>query len=51
MFLKYYETAPSMGYPTAEASWILEDNAAMNQGLKMMNADLYKTYRIYDKTL
>lgn len=51
MCLKYYEEAPALGYPVAECSWILEDNVAMNRGLQMMSGDLYKTYRIYDKTL
>lgn len=51
MYLRYYQIAPDMGYPLAECSWILEDNTAMNQGLKYMNGDLYKTYRIYDKPL
>lgn len=35
-----------------EASWIAEDNVAMNRALtKTMNATIYKTYRIYDKPL
>ncbi|MEW6056842.1 MAG: N-acetyltransferase [Bdellovibrionota bacterium] len=51
LYLRYYEDAPALGYPLGECSWILEDNAAMNQGLKLMKADLYKTYRIYDKPL
>lgn len=51
LYLKYYETAPKMGYPLAECSWILEDNKAMNQGLRMMRAKMYKTYRIYEKPL
>lgn len=36
----------------AEASWILEDNEMMNRGLTMtMNADRYRTYRIYEKRI
>jgi GNAT superfamily N-acetyltransferase len=35
-----------------EASWILEDNVAMNQALThAMNAVVYKTYRVYDQSL
>jgi GNAT superfamily N-acetyltransferase len=40
-------------YPEGgEASWIAEDNEAMNKGLtKTMNARVYKTYRIYERTI
>ncbi len=32
----------------AEASWILENNVMMNQGLLNMNAEPYKRYRMYE---
>ncbi|WP_242917850.1 hypothetical protein [Pontibacter liquoris] len=35
----------------AEASWILENNVMMNQGLLNMAAKPYKRYRIYEKAL
>ncbi|MCJ8165982.1 hypothetical protein MKJ04_14125 [Pontibacter sp. E15-1] len=35
----------------AEASWILENNVMMNQGLLNMDAKPYKRYRIYEKAL
>ncbi|TAE23900.1 MAG: GNAT family N-acetyltransferase [Candidatus Kapaibacterium sp.] len=40
-------------YPQGgEASWIAEDNEAMNRALtKTMNAKRYKTYRIYEKNI
>jgi GNAT superfamily N-acetyltransferase len=34
-----------------EAGWILEDNPAMNAGLEKMTFTVYKTYRLYDRTL
>jgi len=34
-----------------EASWVLEDNDQMNKGAKLMNADRYKTYRVYDHAI
>lgn len=34
-----------------EASWILEDNLPMVKALRLMKAELTKTYRIYDKKL
>jgi GNAT superfamily N-acetyltransferase len=40
-------------YPAGgEASWIAEDNEAMNRALtKTMNATRYKTYRIYERAI
>ncbi|MEL6866825.1 MAG: hypothetical protein AAFP19_20545 [Bacteroidota bacterium] len=34
-------------YTSAEASWILEDNEMMNKGLVNINAEIDKTYRMY----
>ena len=34
-----------------EAGWILEDNPAMNAGLEKMTFQVYKTYRLYDRSL
>jgi hypothetical protein len=51
LYLEYFQKAPKLGYPTAECSWILEDNKAMNRGLELMKANHYKTYRIYEKPL
>jgi GNAT superfamily N-acetyltransferase len=39
------------GIEFAEASWILEHNDLMNNALKHINADPYKRYRIYEKSL
>ncbi len=34
-----------------EASWILEHNEMMNNGLKKLNATVYKRYRLYEKAI
>ncbi|MGL5743347.1 MAG: hypothetical protein ACRCXC_12855 [Legionella sp.] len=48
----YYEyIQKARHYSAAECSWILEDNAQMQEGLKLINASHYKTYRIYEKKL
>lgn len=39
------------GYEWAELSWTLEDNRAINLGIKAMRGKVYKTYRIYEETL
>jgi len=39
------------GYRSCEASWVLEDNDAMNAGIRAAGGTLYKTYRLYQKAL
>jgi GNAT superfamily N-acetyltransferase len=39
------------GYRRCECSWILEDNEAMNAGIRAAGGYLAKTYRIYQKQL
>jgi len=34
-----------------EASWILENNELMNNGLKKLNAQPYKKYRLFEKAI
>ena len=34
-----------------ELGWTLEDNAAVNAGIRLMGAKKYKTYRVYTKDL
>jgi hypothetical protein len=38
-------------YKRIEFSWVLEDNRDINQPAEMAGATLYKTYRIYEKSL
>jgi len=40
-----------VGMTWGELGWTLEDNAAVNTGIKMMGAKKYKTYRVYEKPL
>jgi hypothetical protein len=50
----FYETARrcvEKGYPDGEASWVLEDNLMMNRAAEFLNADRYKTYRLYQTDL
>jgi GNAT superfamily N-acetyltransferase len=39
------------GITWGEAGWILEDNPAMNAGLEKMTFRVYKTYRLYERSL
>ena len=43
--------AKKMGILYGEASWILEDNAMMNRGAEVMQGEIYKKYRVYEKAL
>lgn len=39
------------GYRSCECSWVLEDNDAMNAGIRATGGSIYKTYRLYQKSL
>ena len=39
------------GYEWAELGWVLEDNDLLNSALRRTDAEVYKTYRIYEKPL
>jgi len=45
------EQAAAKKIKGGEASWILENNEMMNNGLKKLNATVYKRYRILEKAL
>jgi hypothetical protein len=51
MYKWIWEKGFEKGYRWAEAGWILEDNAPMNNGLLRMGFKPYKTLRLYDRTL
>jgi hypothetical protein len=40
-----------LGLEGGELSWTLEDNSAVNTGIKLMGGKIYKTYRLYEKGL
>jgi GNAT superfamily N-acetyltransferase len=50
--LLYYELIKeglTAGYLNIEMSWILANNDMMNRAIQMLGAEVYKTYRIYEK--
>ncbi len=52
--LFYYESAKAAikkGIPQAEMSWILESNDKMNEIIRTLGGEVYKTYRFYEKKL
>jgi GNAT superfamily N-acetyltransferase len=46
-----FERANRFGYLAGEASWVLEDNVAMNKPWQDLGAPLYRRWRIYQKAL
>lgn len=51
MYHWIWDKGTALGYRWAEAGWILEDNAAMNNGLLRMGFEHYKTLRLFDRPL
>lgn len=52
--LLYYESfmgARRLGYTRGEVSWILEDNVAIIRPILMWGGRLYKTYRVFQKSI
>lgn len=51
----YYEIGVRMtkghGYTEGEASWVLEDNVMMNRSAELLNGEIYKRYRLYEKSM
>jgi hypothetical protein len=51
LYAKMNAAGKRLGIGSGELSWTLEDNAAVNTGIKLMGGKIYKTYRIYEKEL
>jgi hypothetical protein len=39
-----------LGFQRGEASWILEDNTAVQRVIGLFGGEVYKTYRVYERT-
>jgi GNAT superfamily N-acetyltransferase len=50
-YLETIKEGNRKGYKGADISWVLEDNAPMRQTAEKLGANIYKTYRIYKKSL
>jgi len=50
-YLETFYRGTAAGYPSAEMSWVLEDNELMNKAAILMGGKKYKTYRIYGTPL
>ena len=50
-YLDTWKNGTEKGFRRAEMSWILETNTLMNRALQMLDAKIYKTYRLYQMPL
>lgn len=51
LYAKMHHSAEKVGVTWGELSWTLEDNAAVNVGIKFMGGEIYKKYRVYERDL
>ncbi len=51
LFAEGLQKAMEIGYRWCEYSWILEDNELAKRTVRLMDAEHYKTYRMYEKPL
>lgn len=51
LYERTFDNGTKMGLKWGEFSWILESNHAMRSAVEAVGAQVYKTYRIYEKSL
>ncbi len=51
LYAEMNESAKRLGVETGELGWTLEDNYAVNAGIKMMGGTAYKTYRVFERPI
>jgi hypothetical protein len=51
LYVELAQRGSQVGYEWGELGWTLEDNRPVNLGIKMMGGEVYKRYRIYEKSL
>jgi GNAT superfamily N-acetyltransferase len=51
LYMEHYDMAAKPPRKWGEASWILENNSAMNRGLEAMGGKIVKRYRVYERLL
>ena len=51
LYVEMNRSAHLLGMTEGELGWTLEDNAAINAGIRLMGGRIYKKYRVYEKQL
>jgi hypothetical protein len=51
LYVEMHKAGAKLGMTSAELGWTLEDNSAVNVGIKLMGGKIHKKYRVYEKAL
>jgi hypothetical protein len=51
LYVEMNQAGHLLGIKEGELSWTVEDNAPINIGIKLMGGRIYKTYRVYERSL
>jgi len=51
LYVEMNRSAHLLGLKGGELSWTLEDNAAVNAGIRLMGGRIYKRYRLFEREL
>ncbi len=51
LYVQMNQSAHLLGMTSSELGWTLEDNAAINAGIRLMGGRIEKRYRLYEKQL
>lgn len=51
LYVEMNRSGHLLGIRDGELSWTVEDNAPINVGIKLMGGRIYKTYRVFEKSL
>jgi hypothetical protein len=51
LYMETFRHCVAAGFPAGEFSWTLENNTLINRGMKLLGAEIYKRYRIYERPL
>ncbi|WP_437628132.1 hypothetical protein [Sorangium sp. So ce1151] len=51
LYVEMNRAAQLLGMKGGELGWTLEDNAAINAGIRLMGGRIYKKYRVYERAI
>jgi len=51
LYVESYRRGVELGIREAECGWTLATNDKINNGIRMMGGEVYKTYRVYEKSI
>ncbi len=51
LYMETFRHGVAAGFHQGEFSWTLENNALINRGMKLLGAEIYKRYRIYERAV